>query len=480
MYLSEVTDRLYRSGRKQEEVELVRIDLFEKYPDIEAEAFSQSMSTIPVDPEVPDEWVRFVFNGAFKRRKSTYLENPTYGSISETDKDELVRKVKKLLPDPSTIDDPKERKSVENRITRAEAKIRQEANVGLTVSPDNTKLGKVTNFSLPAGNNFRLGACPGATETCENLCYAKGALFQMNEWRYFVNWAFVQLWPDRFVEAWKTIDLSKVVRVHAGGDFYSEEYIDLWLEVAKNRPETRFYAYTRSWQDGRGSLQSSFIEHLDALSKADNWRLILSLDKDTGTPPKHVVPLAFRAWLATEDSDLPSSRVGLIFRDHDGMQSVAPMMGGSPVCPVERSADYTKASGKITCQNCGFCWSTGHLMYDLRSDNPSQFDKYAKVDIAARTAMMFRGVGTPTPEPVANPTRATRGVSVNQARRGTPEFDALMEELEDDWELDNDELDNIVEVRRAGDSFEIRLKGEDEWELLEDDEDDEEDSGEGE
>ena len=64
------------------------------------------------------------------------------------------------------------------------------------------------------------------------------------------------------------------------------------------------------------------------------------------------------------------------------------------------------------------------------------------------------------------------------ARRGTDEFDRLMSDLERDWELDDDELDNIVEVRRAGDSFEIRLKGEDEWELLEDDEDDEEDSGE--
>ena len=72
----------------------------------------------------------------------------------------------------------------------------------------------------------------------------------------------------------------------------------------------------------------------------------------------------------------------------------------------------------------------------------------------------------------------TRGNPQESARRGTREFDRLMADLEDDWELDNDELDNIVEVRRAGDSFEIRLKGEDEWELLEDDEDDREDSDE--
>lgn len=73
----------------------------------------------------------------------------------------------------------------------------------------------------------------------------------------------------------------------------------------------------------------------------------------------------------------------------------------------------------------------------------------------------------------ANPARVSRGISRKQARRGTPEFDDLMAELEDEWELDDEELDNIVEVRRAGDSFEIRLKGETEWELLEDEGDDE-------
>jgi len=73
-------------------------------------------------------------------------------------------------------------------------------------------------------------------------------------------------------------------------------------------------------------------------------------------------------------------------------------------------------------------------------------------------------------QPRSNPVRVTRGISSKSARRGTQEFDDLMDELEDEWELDEEELDNIVEVRRAGDSFEIRFKGEDRWELLEDEE----------
>lgn len=72
-----------------------------------------------------------------------------------------------------------------------------------------------------------------------------------------------------------------------------------------------------------------------------------------------------------------------------------------------------------------------------------------------------------------NPSRATgRGAPVS-ARRGTQEFDDLMDELEDEWELDDEELDQIVELRRSGDTFEFRLKGETRWELLEDEEGDE-------
>ena len=71
-----------------------------------------------------------------------------------------------------------------------------------------------------------------------------------------------------------------------------------------------------------------------------------------------------------------------------------------------------------------------------------------------------------------NPGPSTRGISSKSARRGTREFDDLMDELEDEWELDEEELENIVEVRRSGDSFEFRLKGETKWELLEDDEED--------
>ena len=61
------------------------------------------------------------------------------------------------------------------------------------------------------------------------------------------------------------------------------------------------------------------------------------------------------------------------------------------------------------------------------------------------------------------------------ARRGTPAFEDLMEEMLEEWELEEDLADNIVELRRYEDTFEYRLKGHSTWELLEDDGDDEDD-----
>jgi hypothetical protein len=39
---------------------------------------------------------------------------------------------------------------------------------------------------------------------------------------------------------------TPVVRIHTGGDFFSQRYFDAWLEVARKRPRTTFYFYTKS------------------------------------------------------------------------------------------------------------------------------------------------------------------------------------------------------------------------------------------
>jgi hypothetical protein len=37
-----------------------------------------------------------------------------------------------------------------------------------------------------------------------------------------------------------------VMRVHVGGDYFSEKYLQAWIEVAKRNPEKVFYSYSKS------------------------------------------------------------------------------------------------------------------------------------------------------------------------------------------------------------------------------------------
>lgn len=39
---------------------------------------------------------------------------------------------------------------------------------------------------------------------------------------------------------------ARLVRVHDSGDFWSQDYFDAWLMVARERPQTTFYAYTKA------------------------------------------------------------------------------------------------------------------------------------------------------------------------------------------------------------------------------------------
>ena len=39
---------------------------------------------------------------------------------------------------------------------------------------------------------------------------------------------------------------AKAVRIHMSGDFYSQDYFDMWLQICKENPNVEFWAYTKS------------------------------------------------------------------------------------------------------------------------------------------------------------------------------------------------------------------------------------------
>jgi len=143
----------------------------------------------------------------------------------------------------------------------------------------NAKLDKtIYTFSLPAGHS-----CPFAFE-CEAKADKKTGKLTDGKNQVFRCFAASQeaLYPTVRNARWHNYEILKrlrtsdqmvdviqsslpkkasIVRVHVSGDFFNQKYFDAWMQVAKNNPERKFYAYTKSipyWLERRGSIPKNF------------------------------------------------------------------------------------------------------------------------------------------------------------------------------------------------------------------------------
>jgi hypothetical protein len=113
------------------------------------------------------------------------------------------------------------------------------------LSDGNTKLGKIANFNLPTSVcNQKYVALQG----CDKYCYARRLEKLRPALRAKLEWNLEQSRKETFVE-----DMCKelpffgdVIRIHSFGDYYSQEYLDKWLEIAKRFPNKTFYSYTKN------------------------------------------------------------------------------------------------------------------------------------------------------------------------------------------------------------------------------------------
>lgn len=412
LQLSDLTDVVSALGYADLVLDAIRDAFYTDHPNKRAVIESNAVSTIPHDATVPMEWALTALQslGVPPSDAKGMLQSATQpGAIpyGHPDRQELLDMVLELLPSPASIKKGIRMRNAEGARTAGRVpaisdeqyqekvrditqKILKTPYVGFRAPRGNTKIGTISQFSLPAGQHFRGAACPGATEFCESLCYAKATLFTFHEAQYYINWAYVQLWPERFLDVWRELPLTEVVRIHVGGDFFSPAYVDLWAQIVSARPDVRFYAYTRSWQNGSGKIAKDFIEPLRRLAQLPNMRLLLSMDHITGVPDQSLVPGAMRAWLAADDNDMPSEPVELIFRDKAGMSPGSKnVMADTAVCLVERNPSFIKKVGSVTCRNCSWCWSSGHDAYGLRQDDVSQFDAFAKTDLTKKVHSTF-------------------------------------------------------------------------------------------
>ena len=147
------------------------------------------------------------------------------------------------------------------------------------ISTGNLKMDNTLIFNLPAKTT-----CPGSTELCRGKCYAcKNQRFanvvasreqnlEASKGSEFVD-AVVSFVTKYFGNE------SGFLRVHESGDFYSQEYLDKWLEIARRLPNVKFLAFTKSYM-------------LDFSKVPDNFKMIYSVFPDT----KYIVnelPIAY-------------------------------------------------------------------------------------------------------------------------------------------------------------------------------------------
>lgn len=142
----------------------------------------------------------------------------------------------------------------------------------------NDKLGKdVLIFNIPPGGKKQGGTCR-PTKWCYQYCYAmKGmhtypSVTKANAKRKAMadSPSFVE---DAVAELKRT--KKPYVRIHSSGDFYSEEYVDKWVQICKKCPEKKFLAYTKSVH---------LKESLKKLARLPNVSMYESLDTTKQKP----------------------------------------------------------------------------------------------------------------------------------------------------------------------------------------------------
>lgn len=189
----------------------------------------------------------------------------------------------------------------------------------------NSKLGpSIYTYSKLPGSEY---SCPGSSEECESICFAKKVV--KNEWVW-------RLWTinNQSDDIPPLPDNAKIVRLHVSGDFNSIEYIQSWQKIVASNPSVTFFGYTRSWR------VTELLNDLESLKNLPNMFLWASIDKTI----KEIPPVGWRrAWIEGDDrlENIPNRRTMLTF---DKKKAV--------VCPEE--------AGLIqNCEKCTFCFKNG-------------------------------------------------------------------------------------------------------------------------
>lgn len=173
--------------------------------------------------------------------------------------------------------------------------------------------------------------CPGASEWCLSNCYnadIRDDIFPINRW--LENLWIINNFPDVFyyniIKQLSETKKSCAVRIHSSGDFFSKEYIKLWIDIINKNRDVHFWAYTRSFNC------KELKPYLKELYMLDNMQLFLSFDKTIQVPNTN---LDWRRSYVYNNIDEADAHSRLYKK-------------GYIICPQQ--INHT-----INCASCGFC-----------------------------------------------------------------------------------------------------------------------------
>ena len=114
----------------------------------------------------------------------------------------------------------------------------------------------IYNWSIPAlaaklSNGTNIKTCPNAG-ACATVCYARNGTYNFSnvKGRHVKILEYIledpQGWFAQMLEEVSKPKMrGKHVRIHDAGDFFSEDYLQMWLKLARLVPEVTFYCYTK-------------------------------------------------------------------------------------------------------------------------------------------------------------------------------------------------------------------------------------------
>lgn len=109
----------------------------------------------------------------------------------------------------------------------------------------NKKLGRnIYSFNLPFETCARV-----RNRFCYQYCYAKHGAYTFPKVKAKFNENYgASLLPSFVDRIVMEIDSKQIkyIRIHSCGEFYSDEYIEKWMQIAKRCPNTRFLAFSRN------------------------------------------------------------------------------------------------------------------------------------------------------------------------------------------------------------------------------------------